>query len=391
VLLQHDRLLDRHIGVDTLQRDVKLPPVAKIEHVRHRLTDPERHVADQDIPCPRSLFYVRMTDPLQNAKAVLIRELVQVIVAERDGIQDGGRQRVQRVTGRNRDPAPHPSPRDLEDVRPLPEGPLGDGQVVPPLGEVGLERGLQHAKAHFLPGFKRQDTAKVAKGLGPEQGQQRVTQRRAVDPFDAPAFSRLGRAVPDRYQAEQFQQAQVVPARCEAQRGLDLLVPGDRHSFVRDAEKEPLPLHEHVGNTSPETSRFADDLGEPPQQPGLEQRAVPFGGVQALPRPVDRLVDGEQRLPGRPLDAGQPRSPHQQVQPVDVGVRLLQGLFQAQLEGARQPGVDLGQRPPGQLMHARDRELLLPDERQQRVEIVENGAGAALVDDRVPQQPFVLR
>ncbi len=123
---------------------------------------------------------------------------MQVIVVELDGVQDGVRQRVQRLNGRNGDPAPYRPQRDLEDVCPLPESPLGDGQVVLPRGEVGLERRLQYAEGYLVLGFELQDVVPVAEELGLQQGQQCIPQRRPLDPFDAPALSRLGPAVPDR-------------------------------------------------------------------------------------------------------------------------------------------------------------------------------------------------
>ena len=194
----------------------------------------------------------------------------------------------------------------------------------------------------------------------------------------------------DRYETEQLHEAQVVPARPVAQPLLGHRVPGDRQTATWNAEEEPLPLLERLRNT-PGTGSFADNLGESAQQPGLEQSAVSFGGVQALPDLVDGVVDDEERLLGRACDADQPGGAREQEETLDVGIRPLLGTLEPQLEGTGQAGVDLGQGAQRQLMRAGGRRFVLGKERQQRVKVAEDGAGAGLVDGRVAQQALVSR
>jgi len=157
-------------------------------------------------------------------------------------------------------------------------------------------------------------------------------------------------------------------------------MPGDRQPGVRNALEEPGQFLERVRGAEPAVPPLADDFGMPSQQPGLQQGTVPLGMVQALPRPVDHVVDDEHRLAGRALDARQPGGAHQQVESVDVRVRLLKRPLQPHLNGPRQALVDLGQHPPAQLVHRCNRHLAFLDERQEGTKVVEYGAGAVLVD-----------
>ena len=100
------RLVERRTGVNALQGDLELPLVAKIKEECHRLPDLEGRVADQHLARPRSVIHVKMVDALCDAKTVLVREHVQVIVVECDGVQNRGCQVVQRCVCRNGDPPP---------------------------------------------------------------------------------------------------------------------------------------------------------------------------------------------------------------------------------------------------------------------------------------------
>lgn len=120
------------------------------------------------------------------------------------------------------------------------------------------------------------------------------------------------------------------------------VTPSNLHPLLGDAAEEVQPIPKVVKDEKEAVPAFPDDLRVTPQQPGLQQREIAFGGVHLLPGPIHRIVESERRPFACFLYVGQPCGPYQQVKPVDGRVGLLLWALEHQLEGMDHARGDLG-------------------------------------------------